>query len=186
MSSAPRVEPIVLQEPQCEVGCRTCLLECAVMPERLAWWLGEIERLYRERALAADRRLYEPPLQIAEAASAALARRMADSPLRIGQHLREFGFTRQRVRRDRGRGAVAGEQRGQAEPGGARKCLDRVDARHRAFPEITPEAGIDPGIEAPAPVRQRLAGVVMRAGRFEQGDDVGGGRVGHVRRIAHR
>eukprot|EP01035_Chromulina_nebulosa_P029775 gene29775-39493_t len=72
MSAAPRVEPIVLQEPQCVVGCRTCLLECAIMPERLAWWHGEIERLYRERALAADRRLYDAPLRIAD--TGALAR----------------------------------------------------------------------------------------------------------------
>src|ERR1700761_4801176 len=80
MPAAPRVEPIVLQEPACEVGCRTCLLECAVIPERLAWWDGEIERLYRERALAVDRRAYDEPLRIAEAASATLARRMTDSP----------------------------------------------------------------------------------------------------------
>src|SRR3569623_1069225 len=80
MPSAPRVEPIMLQEPACDVGCRSCLLECAIMPERLAWWNGEIERLYRERALAADRRLYDAQLRIAEAASATLARRMTDSP----------------------------------------------------------------------------------------------------------
>jgi len=105
--------------------------------------------------------------------------------LHIGQHLREGVCTRQGVGQGGGGRAVAGEQRGQAEAGGAGERLDRVDARHRPFPQITPEAGIDPGVEAPASVRHGFASGVARADGFEQGDDIGGGGGRHVRRIAH-
>jgi len=47
---------VLMMEPACDVGCRTCLLECAVLPQRLAWWEREVERLLRERVAAADPR----------------------------------------------------------------------------------------------------------------------------------
>lgn len=104
--------------------------------------------------------------------------------LHIGQHLGERVCTRQRVAG--GWGAIAGEQRRQAQPGGTGERLDRVDAWHRALAQVAPEAGVDAGVEAPAAIGQRLAGRVMRADGLEQGDDVGGGGRRHVRMFAHR
>jgi len=103
--------------------------------------------------------------------------------LHIRQHLGEVVCTRQRVGRN-GR-VVAGEQRGEAQAGGTRQRLDRVDARHRALAQVAPEAGVDTRVEAPASIGDKFAGLVARTNRLEQGDDIGGGRGRHVRRIAH-
>lgn len=32
-------------KPACELGCRTCFMECAILPDRISWWQGELNRL---------------------------------------------------------------------------------------------------------------------------------------------
>lgn len=78
MENATR--PMTLNEPACEVGCSTCLMGCAILPSRLAWWAGEIERLYRERAFRPGDRELRGQLETALSAHEALARRYAASP----------------------------------------------------------------------------------------------------------
>ncbi len=34
--------PLILASPQCDVGCGTCTMACAILPSRLAWWENEI------------------------------------------------------------------------------------------------------------------------------------------------
>lgn len=71
--------PVLLSEPACDVGCRTCFLECAVLPQRLAWWEGEVERLHRERVPTGHprRQHWRDHLQACEAACADLRRQLA-------------------------------------------------------------------------------------------------------------
>lgn len=73
-------EPLTLSEPACEIGCRTCLMSCAILPARLAWWERELERLYRERSLSWSSDELRGQIESALAAHEALARRYAASP----------------------------------------------------------------------------------------------------------
>lgn len=75
-----RFAPMTLREPTCEVGCSTCLMSCAILPARLAWWQGEIERLYRERSMRKAYPEARDQLETALAAHEALARKFAASP----------------------------------------------------------------------------------------------------------
>lgn len=37
-----RPTAIVLDTPACEHRCATCYMECAIAPDRLAWWVKEL------------------------------------------------------------------------------------------------------------------------------------------------
>lgn len=71
---------IVLAEPACDAGCLRCDLECAAMPQRLAWWEREIERLCREKSTKAHCLETRRQLNIALGAHEALLARYASSP----------------------------------------------------------------------------------------------------------
>lgn len=71
-------EAVLMMEPACDVGCRSCLLECAILPQRLAWWRGEVERLRRERVpeTSARHQHWRDHLRACEAASEDLERQL--------------------------------------------------------------------------------------------------------------
>lgn len=49
MRNSDTSRPVTLTEPRCDIGCRRCYLECAILPDRLLWWQREVERLRREQ-----------------------------------------------------------------------------------------------------------------------------------------
>ena len=73
------VERMVLSEPQCDVGCSTCLMWCAVLPARLHWWEMEIERLCRERSMRPNCPSLRRQLDTALAGHASMMRRHSES-----------------------------------------------------------------------------------------------------------
>lgn len=44
------VKNLVLDRPACERNCPTCYMECAIAPERLAWWQKELVELQAQEA----------------------------------------------------------------------------------------------------------------------------------------
>lgn len=91
-------QPVTMREPACAMACKVCLLECAVLPDRLAWWSGELERLRRERVPLSSPRWHEwrDHLRACEAACEALTRQieatrsMATLPGAHAAHLQAF------------------------------------------------------------------------------------------------
>lgn len=74
-----RTEPILV-EPACEIACRTCLMVCAALPSRLAWWERKVEELCRERSLRPNCLETRRALDKALAGHADLKRQLAGSP----------------------------------------------------------------------------------------------------------
>jgi len=71
---------LLLSEPAWASGCPKCNLECAVIPKRLAWLTGEIDRLCRERSINPACEATGAKLAIALRAHEEMARRHAASP----------------------------------------------------------------------------------------------------------
>lgn len=70
----------ILVEPACDVGCRTCLMGCAVLPARVLWWQREVERLCRERSLRPSCLETRRALDIALSGHEGLMQQLRDSP----------------------------------------------------------------------------------------------------------
>lgn len=72
--------PVLLLNAGCEARCERCTLECAILPERLAWWQSELERLHRQRSFSKHKDRNADQLCTAQGAVEALERRIEASP----------------------------------------------------------------------------------------------------------
>ena len=75
-----KIAPLTLREPACLVRCPTCLMSCAILPERIAWWSLEIERLCLESSLQPASPSLRDQLGTALAAHEGLVRQDAETP----------------------------------------------------------------------------------------------------------